>query len=123
MRVEMTVIISCYLNFIIQWLFLSTTKFPFTNPIFCKILTPKREHFFCTKLFDCFVLLSEMVHCRDIIEFLYIIQIKFNFQLLIKFFNIIYWDTANKKSSEKLTNRFYYIPSVFTCELKKLLRS
>jgi len=41
MRVEMTVIITIYLNFIVQWLFLCTTVFPFTNPIFCNILTPK----------------------------------------------------------------------------------
>jgi len=45
MRVEMTVIINLYLNFIVQWLFLCTTMLSFTNPIFCNILIPKRENF------------------------------------------------------------------------------
>lgn len=51
MRVEMTVIINRYLNFIVQWLFLSTTMFTFTNPIFCNILIPKRENIFLHKIF------------------------------------------------------------------------
>jgi hypothetical protein len=45
MRVEMTVLINRYLNFIVQWLFLNTTMFPYTYPIFCNILTPKRDYF------------------------------------------------------------------------------
>jgi len=89
MRVEMTVIINRYFKFIVQWLFLSTTMFRYTNPILCIILTPKREFFFCTKLFDCFVILPEIVYCSDTTEFLNIIQIKFNLKWLIKFFNII----------------------------------
>lgn len=45
MRVEITIIINRYLNFIVQWLFLCTTMFPFKTPIFCNILTPKGEYF------------------------------------------------------------------------------
>jgi hypothetical protein len=45
MKVEVTVIINFYFNVIVQWLFLSTTIFPYANPLFCNILTTKREYF------------------------------------------------------------------------------